>query len=244
MTQISVNYNGKLCVGWIQNGIHNRRCFRSEKDADKFQEMVNDIQNCIKTAEEMERFNRDFNYDPKIVELKNTQLAKEILELKKKVRIKNALQKKLGTAVQKLAEEPRNIIDKDTFFKEIRQLKIEINRLDRFFREHAIVALNISLQETLKEMKAYFNYQKEAIKRTEDMFKEIRKEIIGKFSSITTRDKLLSISEAAKYLGISYGGVRKLTYMQKLPFIKIGGRFRIREADLTNWLEDHSEPLN
>lgn len=241
---ITISQDGKMCVGWIQNGIHNKRCFRSDKEAYRFQELVEDIQNCMKLAEEMERFNRDFKYDPKIVELKNTELSKEIQELKEKIRIKEALQKKLGVAAQKLSEQPRNVIDRETFLKEIKQLKLEINRLDRFFKEHAIVALNTSLHEAIKEMKDYFQYQKQSISHVEAIFKDVKKEIVGKFGSITTKDKILSAKEAAKYLGIGYHKLNELMFTQKLPFIKIGHRRKIKERDLEAWVAAHEEKIH
>jgi len=238
---ISVASDGKLCVGWMQNGINHKRYFRSEKEAERFQEMVVDIQNCMKLSEEMERFARDFNYDPKIVELKFAQLGKEIEELKERIRIKEALKKKLGVAAQKLADQPRNVIDKDIFFKEIKQLKVEINRLDRFFREHAILSLHKSLQETLTEMKEYFTCQKTTIRNVEEMFRQLRKEVVQKFSSITTKDKVLTIKEVAGYLGISYATVQSMMFMQGLPYTKVGNRYRIKENDLQGWLEKRKQ---
>jgi len=234
---ISVSSDGKLCVGWMQNGINHKRYFRSEKEAERFQEMVVDIQNCMKLSEEMERFARDLNYDPKIVELKFAQLGKEIGELKERIRIKESLQKKLGVTTQKLADQPRNVIDKDTFFKEVKQLKVEINRLDRFFREHAILSLHKSLQEALTEMKEYFAYQKATIQNVEEMFRQLKKEVIQKFSSITTKDKVLTIKEAAEYLNISYSTVQSMMFMQGLPYARVGNRYRIKENDLQFWLE-------
>ncbi|MDD4894187.1 MAG: excisionase family DNA-binding protein [Candidatus Omnitrophica bacterium] len=238
---ISINSDGKLCVGWVQNGIKHKRYFRSEKEAERFQEMIDDIQNCMKLSEEMERFARDFNYDPKIVELKFAQLGKEIEELKERIRVKESLQKKLGVATQRLADQPRNVIDKDTFFKELKQLKVEINRLDRFFKEHTILSLHKSLQETLSEMKEYFTYQKATIKNVEEMFKQLRKEVVQKFSSITTKDKVLTIKETAKYLGISYSTVQSMMFMQDLPYTRVGNRYRIKENDLQSWMEKRKQ---
>lgn len=123
--------------------------FRSVKEAERFQELVEDIQNSIKLAEEMGKFNRDFDYDPSLVNLKIEKVGKDIINLKESLRVKQALQKKLGIAAQKLSEQPRNVIDKDTFFKEVKSLRREIERLDRFFKEHAIVSLHVLMKGIL-----------------------------------------------------------------------------------------------
>ena len=136
-----------------------------------------------------------------------------------------------------MADQPRNVIDKDTFFKEIKQLKVEINRLDRFFREHAILSLHKSLQEALAEMKEYFTYQKTTIQNVEEMFRDLRKEVVQKFSSITTKDKVLTIKETGEYLGISYSTVQSMMFMQGLPYTRVGNRYRIKENDLQAWME-------
>ena len=49
-------------------------------------------------------------------------------------------------------------------------------------------------------MKEYFAYQKTTIQSVEEMFRQLRKEVVQKFSSITTKDKVLTIKEAAEYL--------------------------------------------
>ncbi|MEI7752455.1 MAG: hypothetical protein WCJ71_10260, partial [Candidatus Omnitrophota bacterium] len=118
---ISLGANGGINVGWVQNGIKLRRRFKSIKEAERFQEVVDDAQNAMRLAEEMDRFNRDFKYDPKLVELKNAELGKEIEEMKERIRLKQTLQKKLGEAQHKLSEQPRNIIDRASFMKEIKE---------------------------------------------------------------------------------------------------------------------------
>ena len=235
---ISIGNDGKTYVHWVQNGIRNKRGFRLTKEAERFQELLEDIQDSMKICEEVEKLNKDINYDPNLVNLKVEKVGKEIEVLKERLRIKQAYQKKLGDAINKLAEQPRNVIDKETFFKEIKQLKTEINRLDRFFREHAIVSLHQSLHEAVKEMKGYFHYQKEGVKKTEDIFRELRNELSKKFTSITTRDKVLSLEEAAKYLGASYSSVREKMLLGELPFFRVGNRYKMKENDLLKWIED------
>ena len=95
---ITFNESGSVNVGWVQNGIKLKRKFKSIKEAERFQEVVDDAQNAMRLAEEMERFNRDFKYDPKLVELKNADLGKEIEEMKERIRLKQTLQKKLDEA--------------------------------------------------------------------------------------------------------------------------------------------------
>jgi excisionase family DNA binding protein len=235
---ISIGNDGKTYVHWVQNGIRNKKGFRSTKEAEKFQELLEDIQDSMKICDEVEKLNKDINYDPNLINLKVEKVGKEIEALKERLRVKQALQKKLGDAVNKLVEQPRNVIDRDTFFKEMKQLKVEINRLDRFFKEHAIVSLHSSLLEAVKEMKGYFHYQKETVRRTEDIFRELGKELSKKFASITTKDRVLSLEEAAKYLGASYSSVREKMLLGELPFFRVGNRYKVKENDLLKWIED------
>ena len=124
---ISLGSNGGVNVGWVQNGIRLSRRFKSIKEAERFQEIVDDAQNAMRLAEEMDRFNRDFKYDPKLVELKNAELGKEIEEMKERIRLKQTLQKKLGEAQHKLSEQPRNIIDRASFMKEVKEIRSNID---------------------------------------------------------------------------------------------------------------------
>ena len=238
---ISVNSDGRIQVGWIQNGIKNRRIFRSVKEAERFQDLVDDVQNTIKLCEEVDKFNKDFSYDPDMLNLKLENIDKDIVQLKERLRIKKDLQKKLGDRTQKLVEQPRNVIDKETFFKEIKQIKIEINRMDRFFKEHAIISLQKGLKEALDEIKDYFSYQKQVVKDVNVMFKDLKKEVLQKFSSITTKDKVLSINEVAKYLDVSYSTVQMMMFEQRLLYFKVGNRYKIKENDLEKWIEKNKK---
>ncbi len=233
---ISISGDGTINANWVQNGIRNQKKFKSMKKADEYMEVVEEVQNSIKLCEEADKFNRDFDYDPNLVNLKIENAGKDIANLKESLRVKQALQKKLGTATQRLSEQPRSVIDKDTFFKEIKSLKRDIERLDRFFKEHALLSLQVSMKETLEDMKGYLKQQKEAIKETKDLFKQLEKDVLQKFSSITTKDRVLSIKEVAKYLGISYSGVQSMMFMKKLPYFCVGNRYKIKENDLTRWI--------
>jgi len=199
---ISVSESG-YNVGWIQNGINLKRKFKSLKEAERYQELVEDVQSAIRLAEETDRFNRDFKYDPKLVELKNAELGKEIEEMKERIRLKQTLRKRLGEAQHKLSEQPRNIIDRASFMKEVKEVRSNIDRLDRFFKEHAILTLNKSLTGAVEDMKTYFKYQKESIRGVEKLFAELKQEVVNKIGSITTKDRVLSLKEAAQYLGVS-----------------------------------------
>ncbi|GEM_PF-1168597 len=238
---ISVQNDGKLCVIWVQNGIKNRRYFRSEKEARQYQELLEDLQNTIKLCEEIEKFNKNFMYDPNIVDLKNAELGKEIEELKERIRIKKSLQKRLGEASQKLAEQPRNVIDRTSFFKEMKEIRNDINRLDRFFKEHAIIRLNQQLHEALDQMRLYFHRQKESIKAISNEFNAIKKEVIQNLGSIKTKDRVLTLMEVAEYLHISRSTVEAMMFLEGLPYFKVGIRYRIKEADLTRWIEKHKK---
>jgi len=97
------------------------------------------------------------------------------------------------------------------------------------------------LKEALDEMKEYFSYQKQVVKDVNVMFKDLKKEVLQKFSSITTRDKVLSINETAKYLGISYSTVQMMMFEQRLPYFKVGNRYKIKENDLEKWIKKNKK---
>ncbi len=238
---ISLGDDGKIYVHWVQNGIRNKRVFRSTKEAERYQELLEDIQDSMKICEEVEKLNKNIDYDPQLVNLKVEKVGKEIESLKERLRVKQSLQKKLGDVVNKLAEQPRNVIDREVFFKELKELKTEISRLDRFFKEHAIVSLHHSLQEAVKDMKEYFQYQKVAIRRTEHIFRELRSDLLRKFSSITTRDRVLSLKEAAKYLAVSCSAVREKMLSGEMPFFRVGNRYKVKENDLIKWIEERTK---
>ena len=233
---ISISGDGTINANWVQNGIRNKKKFKSIKKAEEYMELVEEVQNSIRLCEEVDKFNRNFEYNPKLVNLKIDRIHKEVSQLKESTSIKEKLQKKLGTAVKKLSEQPRNVIDKDAFFKEIKALKRDIERMDRFFKEHALLSLQVSMKETMEEMKGYFKQQKETIKDTKDLFRQLEKDVLQKFLGITTKDRVLSIKEVAKYLGVSYSGVQTTMFMKKLSYFRVGNRYKIKESDLTRWI--------
>lgn len=52
---ITFNESGRVNVVWVQNGIKLRRKFKSIKEAERFQEIVDDALNAVRLAEEMDR---------------------------------------------------------------------------------------------------------------------------------------------------------------------------------------------
>jgi excisionase family DNA binding protein len=48
--------------------------------------------------------------------------------------------------------------------------------------------------------------------------------------------ELLTIAEAAKLLGVSVSGVRRLQQERLIPFFKVGRRVRIARSDLAAYL--------
>ena len=233
---ISISNDGTINANWTQNGIRQVRKFRSMKKAEEYMEVVEEVQNSIKLCEEVDKFNRNFEYDPKIVNLKIEKTNKEINHLKESASVKEKLQKKLGTAVKKLAEQPRNVIDKKTFMSEVKGVRRDVENLDRFFKEHAVVSMRKEILGSVQEMKKYYKYQREIIKETKSMFNDAKKNLFEKTSSITVKDKVLSIREVSSYLGVSYGTVQMLMFRDKLPFFKVGNRYRIKENDLKKWI--------
>ena len=234
---ISISSDGTINLNWVQNGIKNQKKFKSMKKAEEYMQVVEEVQNSIKLCEEMDKFNKNFEYDPQIVNLKIDNIYKEVNQLKESISVKDKLNKKLGISVKKLSEQPRNVIDKKSFISEIKGIRTDIENLDRFFKEHAIISMRKEILEAVQDMKRYYKHQRELVKETRDMFKDVKKEIIEKFGSITTKDKVLSIKEVSKYLGVSYSKVQDLMFSQKLPFFQVGNRYKIKENDLEKWIE-------
>jgi len=75
---ISISDDGAINVHWTQNGIRNKKTFRSMKKAEEYMEVVDEVQNSINLCEEVDKFNKDFEYDPKIVNFKIDETYKEI----------------------------------------------------------------------------------------------------------------------------------------------------------------------
>lgn len=54
-------------------------------------------------------------------------------------------------------------------------------------------------------------------------------------------ERWLSIREAASYLGMSVGFLRKAVRLRRVPFARVGSKsLRFRRADLDRWLESGS----
>lgn len=234
---ISISSDGTINANWVQNGIKNQKKFKSMKKAEEYMEVVEEVQNSIRLCEEINKFNKDFEYDPKLINLKIDQIYKEVNQLKESISVKEKLQKKMGTSVKKLSEQPRNFIDKKSFMSEIKGIRRDIENLDRFFKEHTIISMRKEILESVQDMKKYYKYQRNLIKETRDMFKEAKKNLFEKAASITVKDRVLSIKEVAQYLGISYGTVREKMFQGKLPYFMVGRRYRVKESELKKWLE-------
>ena len=234
---ISISSDGTINANWVQNGIKHQKKFKSMKKAEEYMEVVEEAQNSIKLCEEMDKFNRNFEYDPKLVNLKIDKIYKEGNQLKESIAVKDKLQKKLGLSVKKLSEQPRNVIDKKSFINEIKGVRKDIENLDRFFKEHSIISMRKEILEAVQDMKRYYKYQREMIKETRDMFKDAKKNLFEKTSSIMVKDRVLSIREVAQYLGISYGTVREMMLQGKLPYFRVGRRYRVKEPELKKWLD-------
>ena len=51
--------------------------------------------------------------------------------------------------------------------------------------------------------------------------------------------RLLSQKEAAAYLGISYWTLRELNFRGDIPYIRIGKRILVDQADLEGYIDRH-----
>jgi excisionase family DNA binding protein len=49
-------------------------------------------------------------------------------------------------------------------------------------------------------------------------------------------ERLLSVAEVAKMLGLAVGSVRNMTYKRELPHVKIGHAVRYREGAILKWI--------
>jgi excisionase family DNA binding protein len=53
-------------------------------------------------------------------------------------------------------------------------------------------------------------------------------------------DRILTIPEVAIYLKISKSKIYYLVQRKEIPHVRIGRNVRIKESDLTKWLEKHN----
>ena len=232
---ISIGSDGKIYAHWVQNGIKHKKGFRVLKDAERYMEIVEEVKNSIKLVEEMEKFNRDFNYDPNIVNLKLDALENEIKVLKERIRVKQAFHRKLDVSTRKLAEQPRNVISRNEFNGAVKDIQNQILNLERFFKEHAILTVQKAIYQSVDEMKRYYHLQKESVKTTDKLFRDLHKDVLEKFSSITTKDKYMDVTDVCKYLGVSRHIVTQMMHTG-LPYLRFGTRYRIKENDVKKWV--------
>ncbi len=53
------------------------------------------------------------------------------------------------------------------------------------------------------------------------------------------KKRLLTVSEAATYLGRSVPSIRELIWSGSLPYVKVGRRIHLDVFDLDAWIERH-----
>ena len=75
---ISISGDGTINANWVQNGIKKQKKFKSMKKAEEYMEVVEEVQNSIKLCEEIDKFKKNFEYDPKLINLKVDKIHKEI----------------------------------------------------------------------------------------------------------------------------------------------------------------------
>lgn len=54
--------------------------------------------------------------------------------------------------------------------------------------------------------------------------------------------RLLSPADAATYLGVTEGAIRKMAYRRQLPFVKRGRSLQFDRVALDRWIDDHTVP--
>ncbi len=57
---------------------------------------------------------------------------------------------------------------------------------------------------------------------------------------MSMRKNLLNIKEAANYLGVTVGTLYQWRYMQRIPYVKIGGKVKFDLDRVNAWLENNS----
>ena len=57
--------------------------------------------------------------------------------------------------------------------------------------------------------------------------------------TITIRPRLLTVKEAATYLGRSIPSIRELVWAGSLPIVRVGRRIHFDIFDLEKWIEQH-----
>ncbi|MBM4262642.1 MAG: helix-turn-helix domain-containing protein [Deltaproteobacteria bacterium] len=53
--------------------------------------------------------------------------------------------------------------------------------------------------------------------------------------------RLLTLSEAAKLLQVSTRTLQRMIRQKQLPAFKVGGQWRLREAQLSDWLDQREK---
>ena len=56
-------------------------------------------------------------------------------------------------------------------------------------------------------------------------------------SSVSSELKFITLKEAARMLQISKRTVFRMIHQKKVPAIKVGGQWRIRESQFRRWIE-------
>ena len=55
--------------------------------------------------------------------------------------------------------------------------------------------------------------------------------------SVEDTDALLTISQVAKQISMSENTVRNFRRQNKIPFLLLGGLYRFKQSDITDWIE-------
>lgn len=54
--------------------------------------------------------------------------------------------------------------------------------------------------------------------------------------------RLLTLNEAAELLQVSTRTLQRMIYSGEMPALKVGGQWRVREAQLRQWVEEKESP--
>jgi excisionase family DNA binding protein len=60
---------------------------------------------------------------------------------------------------------------------------------------------------------------------------------------VSTEREILSLSQAAEYLGLSRHTIREWIQLRKIPYFKVNGTIKFRKSRLDQWIDNCEIPM-
>lgn len=88
--------------------------------------------------------------------------------------------------------------------------------------------------------------EEERLQLAEDTAVVVLKKILPLFKNIgySENDKLMSVDDLIKYLGVTRDWVYHCTTHKKIPHIKMGKHLKFRKKEIDAWLETNKVPVS